>query len=253
MIDTLQPKDSDLSRALATWPCWSVGLSRSPAVDTELTRGRTNQTYLLKTHLSHHSKVVLRIFSKRSRAYGICRKTEQTIHNAVAAINCAPTILHWDNRIGFCVVEYVSGKTWDKTDFEDELSCLQLAQVIRRYQNINLKGIEKFNYQAHLLHYAKLGTKLLSNEELTQWQRFQSVLACWQSHPWPRAITHHDLIPENIIETPCGLKIIDWEYAGLGNPNLDWINLPNHDITSQDERLFLEQLQFWLNRFWESI
>ena len=39
------------------------------------------------------------------------------------------------------------------------------------------------------------------------------------------ALCHNDLIAANILETPAGLRILDWEYAGRGDPFFDLATL----------------------------
>ncbi|MBD3648511.1 MAG: phosphotransferase, partial [Pseudomonadales bacterium] len=34
-------------------------------------------------------------------------------------------------------------------------------------------------------------------------------------------LCHHDLLPENILDTPSGPVVLDWEYASLGEPAFD--------------------------------
>jgi thiamine kinase-like enzyme len=47
------------------------------------------------------------------------------------------------------------------------------------------------------------------------------LLAELRFEPARECLCHNDLVAGNIIETSDGLKLIDWEYAGLGDPWFD--------------------------------
>ena len=53
---------------------------------------------------------------------------------------------------------------------------------------------------------------------------------------WDPVICHHDMVPENIIVNDRGLFIIDWEYAALGHPGLDFLRLYGSDYASPESQ-----------------
>ena len=53
---------------------------------------------------------------------------------------------------------------------------------------------------------------------------------------WEPVICHHDMVPENIIINKEGLFLIDWEYAALGHPGLDFLRLYGPDYASPDHQ-----------------
>ena len=58
-----------------------------------------------------------------------------------------------------------------------------------------------------------------------QWMDFYKRLNNWQAKQTNQVLCHHDLTPENILETKQGIKIIDWEYSGRGHREFDAIRL----------------------------
>ncbi|MEQ8955980.1 MAG: phosphotransferase, partial [Gammaproteobacteria bacterium] len=85
-------------------------------------------------------------------------------------------------------------------------------------------GLPARNYLDYLQHYWKQleGTPAATPELTAEWQHFVPELEAFQQSDWTPVLTHHDLIPENIIDDGQRLYIVDWEYAALGHPQLDW-------------------------------
>jgi thiamine kinase-like enzyme len=53
-------------------------------------------------------------------------------------------------------------------------------------------------------------------------------------------LCHDDLLPANFIDTPDGIRIVDWEYAGMGNPWFDLGNFAvNNELGAAEEEAFL--------------
>ncbi len=53
-------------------------------------------------------------------------------------------------------------------------------------------------------------------------------------------LVHCDIIPENLIRSPAGLYLIDWEYGGVGIPEVDLASIvANADLDQAEAALFL--------------
>ncbi len=240
--------DNTYQQALSTWPSWRLNLNRTPRVLGEIPGGKTNRSFLLQTNAGQ--ALVLRLFSPQSRALGICRQREYNIHLAVADIGLAPDIIYWNQNIGFSVVHAVPGTTWQTSDFNNDRQKERLKQAIEEYQTLTVPGLIKFDYPSHLDAYAETTCAALNREEQQQWQDFRQRLELWQAGNWHACVTHHDLIASNIIDGDNKLTIIDWEYAGLGHPFFDTLDVCNNFATNCDE-LLLRELRGWLNRLWQ--
>jgi thiamine kinase-like enzyme len=56
-----------------------------------------------------------------------------------------------------------------------------------------------------------------------------------------RRLCHNDLLNANFIDAPDGIRIVDWEYAGMGDPLFDLANFAvNHDLDDGAARALLE-------------
>ena len=58
--------------------------------------------------------------------------------------------------------------------------------------------------------------------------------------PLPSRLCHNDLLNANFLDDG-RLRILDWEYAGMGDPFFDLANFAiNHDLTDEQEGVLLE-------------
>jgi thiamine kinase-like enzyme len=58
--------------------------------------------------------------------------------------------------------------------------------------------------------------------------------------PQPLRPCHNDLLNANFIDDGAGIRIVDWEYAGMGDPLFDLANFAvNHKLNEQAERVLL--------------
>ncbi|MEQ9567548.1 MAG: phosphotransferase, partial [Pseudomonadales bacterium] len=88
------------------------------------------------------------------------------------------------------------------------------------------------------------GTPAATPDLTAEWQHFVPELEAFQQSDWTPVLTHHDLIPENIIDDGQRLYIVDWEYAALGHPQLDWCCI------SGDKTQPVSKVIDWINRLW---
>jgi thiamine kinase-like enzyme len=88
-------------------------------------------------------------------------------------------------------------------------------------------------------------------------EQIESVARVVDNSDWQPVICHHDLIAENIIENHNGVFIIDWEYAALGHPGLDFLRLYGADFAdSGDQQSSLQPLfkiQQAMDKLWLAV
>lgn len=232
----------------ATWHHWPIPCSRCPSIIEPLTGGLTNQSFIVETHCQEFSRVVLRLFSPLDMRYRINRQQELAIHQATAEAHISPSIVYWDNSLKFSVVEFYSGRTWTSSDWQDAEQQAKLAEVIKLYQTLDLSHLPAFNYGEHLRHYQQQLRQNLPEHDKYELEKFLKALEAYNKSDAHRTLTHHDLRPENVIEFGDNIKIIDWEYAGLGFGDLDKASLDNSSSPA-----LIKTLNYWLSTLWHQI
>jgi thiamine kinase-like enzyme len=72
------------------------------------------------------------------------------------------------------------------------------------------------------------------------WERAEEMRAALSADPPPPCLCHNDLLNANFLLERGRLLIVDWEYAGMGDPFFDLANFStNHDLTEDDDRTLL--------------
>jgi thiamine kinase len=246
-----QIRHKQLGLALSEWRHWSLPIESEPTALKRLGSGKTNQSYLVR---AGDLRLVLRLESANSDYLGIDRNFEQRVI-ATLGSEFSPKHVYANSEQSYSVFEYIKGRVWTRDDLEsvDQMSVLE--SVIKRIQKTKIDG-SIFDYLSYLEQYQDhLKRKNISTAlmKLDQYSLFRLELERFLSESWVPVLCHHDLVPENIIETADGLKIIDWEYAGLGHPDFDRryaCSLLNSNPEQCLRGDVMDQLIYWLNYYW---
>ena len=230
---------------LNEWASWGHGLSNCPVLLSELGKGLTNRSYLLNSNIG---KLVLRINHPQSESLGINRQRESLILkklNQLTEQKIGPEIIFQDSQYRYQIYRFIEGRLWTTEDLSRPKNQQRLKQTIEEYQQIQLP-FKARDYHAYLTHYwQQLENRQLVSEELrSQWLAFIPGI---NKQDWAACLSHHDLTPGNIIETEQGIRIIDWEYAHLGHPDLDWASVTHEQGT------LAADLLHWMSRLWHLV
>jgi len=212
-------------------------LSGAHAV-SELAGGLTNTNYKVETDGGAY---VVRVSAKDAGLLAIDRENEH--HNTVAAAEAgvgAKVIAYLPER-GVLVLEFIEGQTQTAEDLRrgDRLdwvaaACRQLHGARRFRDDFNMFLIQR----RYLGLVQERGFRLPDRfvEFQPQIQRMEAALAV---HPNPPLPCNNDLLAANIIDAGDRLWLIDWEYAGNGDPAFELGNVWSESNLSLDQ---LEEL-----------
>lgn len=236
---------------LLEWPKWGTGLSDQPVLLSRLGHGLTNRSYLLDSNLG---KLVLRVNHPEGEKLGINRSREAWILNRLEALDgppIGPEVVHQDAEYRYLVYRYIEGAALSEKDSQTAENLTRVRELVSRYQRLQL-DIAPRDYRQYLLNYwQQLENRgLIDTQIRNQWQDFQPTLSKLCGQKDQARLTHHDLIASNLIASPSGLRIIDWEYAHLGHPGLDWACIAQNEPHQDPE---LTDLIFWLNELWHRV
>ena len=215
-----------LQQTLSKWQSWQVEGSTfcsQPQPICELPGGKTNRSFLVA---SGTFEAVVRINAANSQSLGIDRNREQKILQLLQPTGTVPRLYFSDEQV--MVSEYCKGQHWsDSAENRRDLNTA-LAQI----QAIAVADLEKRNYVDYCTAYInQLDPDLdlnLADQPLIE--EILSAASAVDMSDWTPVICHHDLVPENIIVTAEGLKLLDWEYAAMGHPALDFMHLYPSDL-----------------------
>jgi thiamine kinase-like enzyme len=207
-------------------------LSGAPAA---LDGGITNRNYRATLGGGDY---VIRLPGKDTGLLGIDRGAELLATRAASKLGVAPAVA---GALEDCLVtEYVTCQAVDRS--EVAAGAAEIALALRRFHDCDLRLPTRFWVPDLLDDYAEIVRRRGGSIDasytaaLTAARRIERALPLTALRP-----CHNDLLTGNIIRARDGggLMIVDWEYAGMGDPRFDLGNLSvNNDFDEQaDERL----------------
>jgi thiamine kinase len=241
-----------LNQSLSSWQQWPIKLACAPRVIKRNEGGLTNESYLIQAGAQ---RFILRLNSLITDALGIDRELECCILKALSPYDIAPKLLHWDKIQNFTVLAYIDGRQWTQEDLKNKANQHALDQLITTIQSVVIPT-PIFDYVHHVSRYWQQAITIdeqVKYRREYQWESFIVELQEWQCSGDMRVLCHHDLTPNNIIETPEGLKVIDWEYAGFGHPDFDRAYILRQLDEEQKNNDLLHELMRWVDYLWEVI
>ena len=251
MSNSQQNIQQILQKALSSWQNWQTGgevHNRQPEVLHELQDGKTNRSFLVA---SGSFKAVIRVNAANSVSLGINRDRERKILQLLQTTGFVPKALFASDQV--LVTAYCEGRQWTQADLNNADNRRAVNSMLEQIQSIaapNLKARNYVDYCTDYINQLVESPKLIENSKLTESpeliETILSAAAEIDKTVWQPVICHHDLVPENIIVTATGLILLDWEYAAMGHPALDYIRLYKSDLTSTKlayDRHTIEQLE----------
>lgn len=167
--------------------------------------GRSNQSFLVQYQ---GLPKVLRFDAPDADNFGIDRAREARMQTTAAAVGIAPALLARYPKAGLTLFEYVPGQTL--ATMAHSISPETIVELLRRVHALPFTE-PAFDYAAHL---TQLGLDPQHEPQRTALQ--------WLAAAQTRCVVHHDPIAANFVQTADGLRLLDWEYASVGFPALDW-------------------------------
>lgn len=203
------------SEALARIPGFAAGGARIH----RLAGGSVNRSYSVRTTAG---RFVLRFSPTPDAWLAADRSVERALHGLAAEAGLAPRIIEADSRDRWLITELVEGRTWTEADFARIESLEMLGETLRRLHSIVPPAIGRFDLLATLGAYARRLER--APEEAPFAGYLAEAATAWQvagAPGRPAAVLHHDLHGSNLIDSPRGLRLIDWECAVVSDPLLD--------------------------------
>jgi thiamine kinase-like enzyme len=184
---------------------------------------------------------VLRIGGKDTDLLGINRRAEHAAARAAAELGVGPEVVAFVEPEGYLVTRFVEGDPVPPEELRQTDALREVASLLRRVHEgpafparfDAFRVVEAYcaTALAHrvLLPAAYDPAKARANE-------IERKLG-----PRPEYPCHNDLLNANFIRSLDGIRIVDWEYAGMGDRFFDLANFAvNHELVPEDETVLLE-------------
>jgi len=192
---------------LKSLPLWRGDASIEP-----ISGGRTNENFrVVADGRSYFARIGVDL-----PHHGIRRANEILCHRRAAATGVAPDVVH--DAGGVMITEFVDGKTLIQGEPVDDATLARLAATLRRLDAADASDLPAFD--PALICRRDLAALPAGGLPAGRRARAEAILAA--APPLvARSLIHADLIPENVIVSAERVMLVDWEYAGRGDPAVD--------------------------------
>ena len=206
-----------------------------------LAGGITNQNYRVD---ADGESFVLRIPGENTGSLGIDRQNEAHNHSVAAAAGVAPELIGLIEPEDCLVTRFIGGQ---KIPSERLRAPEMIRRVVQALRPIHtgpafrggfspFRMFERYLAIAHE-RKAPLPDNLVELEKLKR----EIERALYLQSPLAPCPIHADLLTDNIIAEGESVRLLDWEYSGMGDVFFDLANFSaHHEIGEEEERFLLE-------------
>jgi thiamine kinase-like enzyme len=209
---------------------------------TALSGGITNRNFLVEVE-GDPERYVIRLAGNDTHLLGISREVEQAATVAAAGVGVGPEVTAFIRPEGLLVTRFIVGEPVSDEAVHQAATIRRVADSIRRFHDgpaipglfIPLRIVEAYRALAEAR-----GVPIPIEYGLASAVGRRIELALL-SNPIELRPCHNDLLNGNFIDDGRRIRIVDWEYAGMGDPFFDLGNFSvNHSLTSDEDRVLLE-------------
>ncbi len=208
---------------------------------TALSGGITNRNFLV-TVAGSTDRYVIRLAGNDTHLLGISREVEHAATVAAAGVGVGPEVTAFIRPEGYLVTRFIEGSPVSDEAVHTPATIARVATSLRRIHDgpaipglfVPLRIAEAYRALA-----LARGVPIPPEYELAAAIGRRIELACL-SNPVELRPCHNDLLNANFIDDGQRIRIVDWEYAGMGDPFFDLGNFSiNHELTADEDVLLL--------------
>ena len=209
---------------------------------TPLSGGITNRNYLIAV-AGAADRYVIRLAGNDTHLLGISREVEHAATVAAAGVGIGPEVVAFIRPEGYLVTRFIVGSPVSLEAIHQPATLTRVADSLRRIHGgpatpglfVPLRIVEAYRALATSRGIA----------EPAAWERAyaagRQIERALLDAPIELRPCHNDLLNANFIDDGDRIRIVDWEYAGMGDPFFDLGNVSvNHDLTSDEDAVLLE-------------
>jgi thiamine kinase-like enzyme len=209
---------------------------------TALSGGITNRNYLI-TAPGRQDRFVIRLAGNDTHLLGISREVEHAATVAAAGVGIGPEVTAFIRPEGYLVTRFIVGEPVSLEQVRRPEMLRRVADSIRRIHGgpaipglfVPLRIVE-----AYLALATSRGVPRPAawDAAYAVGRRIERALL---DAPIELRPCHNDLLNANFIDDGERIRIVDWEYAGMGDPFFDLGNFSvNHDLEPDQDAILLE-------------
>ena len=179
---------------------------------------------------------VLRIAGRDTALLGIDRAVEHEASLAAAAVGVGPEVVAFVEPEGYLVTRFIEGSIVPVERMREDESIRRVAQALRAVHRgpslparfISFRVVEDYRTTA-FAHGAEVPPSFAWARQIAR--RVERARGAFPERP-----CHNDLLNANFIDDGERIRIVDWEYAGMGDVFFDLANFSINHGFGRDER-----------------
>jgi thiamine kinase-like enzyme len=188
-------------------------------------------------------EVVVRLPGNHTELLGSDRSGEREASSLAAAVGVAPAVIASLEDPVVLVTAFVEGPTMEAADLREPATLGEAGATLRAIHGCG-KIAGRFDAFRLVEDYAT-ATRSRAGEVPDAYGRAHAVAARIAAAPalagGAPVLCHNDLLPANFIASPDGIRVVDWEYAGMGSRWFDLGNFAvNNELGPAEEEAFLD-------------
>ena len=202
-----------------------------------LTGGITNRNFLVSA-AGTDDRWVIRLAGNDTHLLGISREVEHAATVAAAGVGVGPEVTAFIRPEGYLVTRFIVGERVSDEAIHRSETLIRVADSLRRIHDgppipglfVPFRIVEAYQALA-----AARGVPIPPEYDLARSIARRIELALL-SNPLELRPCHNDLLNANFIDDGARIRIVDWEYAGMGDAFFDLGNVSiNHELSSDED------------------
>ena len=219
--------------------CFNVEVDEIKNI-TVLKKGMTNRSFLFECQ---NQKYIMRIPGEGTD-HLINRKEEADVYQALENRQICDDVLYMNPDNGYKITAYLEDATnCDAENWNEVEACMT---KLREFHELNLTVDHRFDIFGQIDFYESLW-----NGEKSYFKDYETTkTAIFELKKWidtlekNETLVHIDAVPDNFLFTKDGIRIIDWEYAGMQDPHVDIAMFCIYSLYSRNQVDHLIDLYF---------
>ena len=207
-----------------------------PATILELGGGITNRNFKVEVDGAAY---VLRMGGARTDELGIDRAVEHAAGMRAFEVGVGPEVVAFVPAEGWLVARFIAGRTIPTEEMRRPETLGRVAAALRRFHSapaipgrFDVYAVVDDYWARAREHRVEIPSEFARAREVAE--RIRSTRG-----PQPLVPCHNDLLNANFLDDG-EVRIVDWEYAGMGDRFFDLANFSvNHGFEVEDDRRLL--------------
>lgn len=184
---------------------------------TLLKKGMTNRSFKFRCRDKYY---IMRIPGEGTDKM-INREQEFQVYQTIRDLQICDPVIYMNPENGYKITEFMEES--HNCDAENPEEVQECMRRLRQFHSWNLKTKHTFDIYERMEYYEKLweGQPSVYRDYKATKEKMYELKAYIDAQKKEWVLTHIDAVPDNFLFTKKGIRLIDWEYAGMQDPHVD--------------------------------